>query len=523
MYITQGLKRAVQVGGKGVATVDGDRKRTWLEVSRRVAKLAGGLGGLGLSRGGRVAVLAHNSDRYLEAFFAVAWAGGVLVPLNIRLPPAELADMLGDAGAEILIIDDALASRVPALTATVRTLNHYVLAGEGEIPVGAWGYEDLLAAADPIPDAERGGDAVAAILYTGGTTGRSKGVMLSHDNIVSNAMSLLAALYRGAPWTYLHTAPMFHVADFQFNTAVTLQAATHVFVPKFTPEVTLKAIADHRVTHLCLVPTMLTMLMNTLMNTAGIRDYDLSSLQRIHYGGSPMPPAVIAKAKTLLPHVALSQGYGQTETAPNISILLEDRHTLDGRLAGKIESAGQPVHLMEVTIVDSEDNGLPLGQVGEVTVRGPHVMAGYWKNPVETEVALRRGWMHTGDAGYIDEDGFLFIVDRVKDMIISGGENVYSAEVESVLYEHPAVAMCAVIGIPDALWGEAIHAVVVLKEGQSLSEEALIRYCRNNIAAYKCPRSVDIRREPLPMTGTGKILKQALRAPFWQDKSRRVN
>jgi long-chain acyl-CoA synthetase len=311
---------------------------------------------------------------------------------------------------------------------------------------------------------------------------------------------------------------MFHIADCQWNMAVTLHAGTHVFMPKFSPEAMLQKVEQYHVTHCGLVPTMV----NMLCNFSGREKYDVSTLRGINYGGSPMPPALIARAREAFPICRFFQGYGQTETSPNITMLTDQYHTLEGPKAAKVGSAGQPVFTMEVRIVDPEDREVPRGEIGEITTRGPNVMAGYWNRPEETTHALRGGWMHTGDLGYMDEDGFVYVVDRLKDMIISGGENVYSAEVESVIYQHPAVAVCAVFGIPDEKWGEAVYAVVVPKEDRSVSGEEIIALCRKYIAGYKCPRTVEIRVDPLPMTGAGKILKRELRRPYWEDKTRRV-
>jgi long-chain acyl-CoA synthetase len=519
MYITQGLKRAVEVNGDGIATIDGERRRSWREFARRVAKLAGAFRMLGLKDGGRVAILSFNSDRYLEFFNAVPWAGGIVMPLNIRLTPLELSFMLNDAGAEIVIVDDTLKNMLPELRQGSKTVRHFVLAGADPAPDGVYHYEDILAAADPVPDAERGGDDVAGIFYTGGTTGVPKGVMLTHRNAVSNAMSMLLYMYRGEPWVYLHAAPMFHIADCQWNTGVTLLAGTHVFIPRFNPELMLTTIQTQRITHSVLVPTMI----NLLANFPGVENYDLSSLKAINYGGSSMPPAVAAKAENVFPDCEFYAGYGQTETSPSITLLASKYHVLEGPCAGRLHSVGQPVFNMDVKIVDENDGELPHGKIGEIVTRGPHVMAGYWNNPRETEHVLRGGWMHTGDVGYMDQDGFIFIVDRLKDMIVSGGENVYSTEVENAIYQHPAVSMCAVFGIPSDKWGETVHAIVVLKEGQAATEEEIIDHCRKYIAGFKIPRSVEIRLAPLPMSGAGKILKKELRVPFWKGKTKQVN
>jgi long-chain acyl-CoA synthetase len=343
--------------------------------------------------------------------------------------------------------------------------------------------------------------------------------MLTHTNLISNALVSLLNMYEGEPWTYLHTAPMFHIADCQWNVGVTLHGGTHVFIPKFAPEAMLNAIGTYHVTHSALVPTMV----NMLCNFDGRENYDVSSLRGINYGGSPMAPALIIKARKAFPQCRFFQGYGQTETAPNVSILSDKYHDPDGPMADKLSSAGQPVFTVDVKIVDLFDEEVPRGSIGEVVVRGPNVMAGYWNQPEATAQALRGGWMHTGDLGYMDPDGFLYIVDRLKDVIISGGENIYSTEVEQVIYEHPAIAMCAVVGIPDDKWGEAAHAIVVVRHGHTINSEEIISHCRQRIASYKCPRSVEIRAEPLPMSGAGKILKRDLRAQFWEGKSRLVN
>jgi long-chain acyl-CoA synthetase len=515
MYITQGLKRALQINRNGVATIDGERQRTWQEVAHRVARLAGALQKYGLQPGGRVAILSFNSDYFFEYYYAITWAGGIIVPLNTRLAPRELVYMIDDAGAEILVVDDAHREMLPSL-ADATTVRHIILTSANEAPGDMLSHETLIAEAEPVADTERGKDDVAGIFYTGGTTGLPKGVMLTHTNLVSNAMVSLLNMYEGKPWRYLHSAPMFHIADFQWVIGVTLHAGTHVFMPKFGPEDMLKMIQKYHITNCALVPTMLSM----VLNLPNLNQYDVSSLRGMNYGGSPLPAELIVKARPAFPNCRFFQGYGQTETSPNISMLTDEYHDL---AEDKIDSAGQPVFTVEVRIVDFNDNEVPPRTIGEITARGPNIMAGYWNKPQETANALRGGWMHTGDAGYMDEDGFLYIVDRVKDMVISGGENIYSAEVETAIYRHDAVALCVVIGIPNEKWGEAVHAIIVLKDGKTITEAELIHHCREYIAGYKCPRSVEIRREPMPMTGAGKILKRELRKPYWEGKKRDIN
>lgn len=516
MFITQTLRRAVQINARGTATIFGERRQTWQQFQERVARLAGALKELDVGRADRVAILALNSDRYLEYVYGVAWAGAACNPVNIRLAPPEIAYTLEDSGSSVLLIDDAFSQMLPALRPLLTAVRHVVFIGDGPCPEDCLDYERLLAQSAPVPDANAGGDDLAGLFYTGGTTGKSKGVMLSHDNIVYNALNVLPALGYDDQSVYLHAAPMFHLADMASTFAVTMGAGTHVAVPRFDVEAVLDAIARHRVTHTILVPTMI----NLLVHSGRLGDYDLSSWRRLMYGASPMPEAVLKKTMALLPGVELAQGYGQTEAAPVITFLEPRFHIEDGP---KLTSAGRPAYGVEVIVADPEDRELPRGQTGEICARGMNVMQGYWGLKEQTEQTLRNGWLHTGDIGYMDEDGFVYIVDRAKDMIITGGENVFSVEVEGAIYEHPGVQECAVIGVPSEQWGEAVHAVVVPKPDVSLTAEEIIEHCRQRIAGYKLPRSVSFRSEPLPISGAGKILKTELRKPYWEEHNRQVS
>ncbi|MDX2058989.1 MAG: AMP-binding protein, partial [Gemmatimonadales bacterium] len=458
------------------------------------------------------------SDRYVELYYALPWVGAVAVPINTRLAPAEVRAILEDAECETLVVDEV---SLPGLeTALGAAKVRLAFVGEGEPPTGMVGYETL-AEAPPIDDVGRGGEDLYGIFYTGGTTGRSKGVMLSHRNILANQENV-AGLADVSGWSdpvYLHAAPMFHLADLGSTFHVTAIGGTHAVVSRFDPGDVLRAIAEYRVTATMLVPTMI----NMLLQFPGLDRYDVSCLQFMTYGASPMPPAVMARAFEVFPGIQFMQGYGMTELSPMATFLDAAYHVVDGPRAGKLRSAGRAVGTAEVRVVDEHDRPVPTGTIGEVVVRGPMVMQGYWKQPELTARTIRDGWLHTGDAGYLDEDGFLFIVDRVKDMIISGGENVYSVEVEAALYAHSAVAMCAVFGIPDDRWGEAVHAVVVPRPGQAVTEAELIEFCRARIAGYKCPRGVSFQDTALPISGAGKILKNELRAPYWDGRARRVN
>lgn len=485
--------------------MDGDRRQSWESLADRVARLGGALRELGMTAGGRVAMLADNSHRYIAFYYAAVWGGGVFVPLNTRLAGAELRQQLEQCGPEVLIADDRHlegAARLAAEIASVRALVH---AGDGEAPAGAVSFETAIATTGPIPDAMREGDDLACIFFTGGTTGRAKGVMLSHANLVTNALHSLIVMPFGASTVQFYGGPLFHLAAGARIFAVTLAGGRHLVAPRFTPSLALETIEKERATIASFVPTMLQM----LVDEADFGRYDLSSLSLITYGGSPISEPLMRQCRRMLPHVGFGQAYGMTELSPMATYLSPADHDRDdGRL---LRSAGRALPACEVVTVDPAGAVLAANRIGEIVVRGPIVMQGYWQQPQETEQALRGGWMHTGDAGYLDEEGYLFVVDRVKDMIISGGENVYSTEVEYVVCQHPAVAQCAVIGMPDRKWGERVHAEIVLRPGAALVLDELDRHCRERLAGYKCPRSMHIREQALPLSAVNKVDKVALR------------
>jgi len=520
MNITHGLRRALQLNPDRLATVIGDQRRAWREIGERVPRLAAGLRILRVDPGDRVAILSLNSDRYLETYLATAWAGGVIVPLNIRWSHAETADAVNDCRPKVLMIDKAFAPIGIALAQAIPDLK-LIYADVGDIPHEAEDYEVLLERSEPIPDAMRAGNDLAGIFYTGGTTGRSKGVMLSHGNLMTSALSMLGEFDPDTvdAAVYLHAAPMFHLANGSQMFAVLLGGGSNVMIPRFTPEGVMAAIQKERVTETLLVPTMIQM----LVDHPKLGSYDLSALKRITYGASPISEAVLQRAIAALPNVKFVQGYGMTELSPTATILHWKEHIGGGYANGRHRSAGRATFCCEVKIVNNEGVPVPPDVVGEIVVRGDNVMMGYWERPDETAKAIIDGWMHTGDSGYMDASGFVFIVDRLKDMIVTGGENVYSIEVENALAQHPDVVQCAVFGIPDVNWGEKVHAVVVTRIGAQVSADQLIEFIKTLIAGYKCPRSIEISESPLPLSGAGKILKRVLRKPFWTDKERLVN
>ncbi len=517
MNTTYGLHRAVLLNRNGVAMMFENRRRTWIELAERVARLAGALKALGVGRGDRVAVLSLNQDRYVELYLGIAWAGAVIVPLNIRWSAPENEDALRDSRPKVLVVDATFSGMGAALaqkTGSIRLV--YADDAPAAPPDEAASYEAILAAASPVPDAEAAETDLAGIFYTGGTTGRSKGVMLSHRNLISNARNAAAELGPIEDAVYLHAAPMFHVADAAVMYAYLLGGSAHAFLRMFTPAGFAQAIETYRVSDVFLVPTMIQM----FVDFPDLIKFDVSSLRRVLYGASPISEALLDRAIARLPNVEFMQGYGMTELSPTATYLPWKDHLGEGRAKGRHRSGGRPIVGVEVRIVDPLNNPVAPRTVGEIVARGDTVMMGYWERPEETKKAVIEGWMHTGDGGYMDEDGYVYIVDRIKDMIISGGENIYSAEVENCIAQHPGVAQCAVIGIPHDTWGEAVHAVVMRKPGAAVTGDDVIAFCRERIAHYKCPRSVHVQDEMLPLSGAGKILKRELRKPFWEDKRR---
>jgi len=519
MSLTLGLHRALQQQPHKTATVYRERRLSYAELGARVARLAGGLLELGLAPGDRVALLAQNSDRTIEYVLATWWAGGAVNPVNIRWSVPEIAYSLEDSETGILIVDEHFLAAVAAIRERAPALRVLIYAGEGPAPAGMLAWEALANESAPMEDARRAGTDLAGLFYTGGTTGSPKGVMLSHTNLWSSAIARMADLPIPPDTVSLLAVPLFHLAGLGRVLTQLIVGGTSVVLPGFNAVAVLESIARERVTDLLLVPTMLQM----LLDHPDFARYRLDSLKRISYGAAPISEALLARALQAFPGIEFTHGYGMTEASPVISVNPPGNHTPEAARSGLLRSAGRAGYGVEIKIVGPDGEELPRHTVGEVLLRGPNVMLGYWNKPEETRAALRGGWLHTGDGAYMDEAGYIFIVDRLKDMIVSGGENVYSAEVENVVGRHPAVAACAVIGIPSETWGEAVHAVVVLRDSAAaISAEDLRAHCRQSLAPYKCPKSVEFR-DALPLSGAGKVLKTALREPYWKHQARGVN
>jgi long-chain acyl-CoA synthetase len=507
MNVNYCLRRARRFHGAKTAIHHEDEILTWEDFGRRVEASARRMAALGVRKGDRVAVLMTNSPAYLDLYFSIPLLGALIVPMNFRWHVNEMAFTLEDSESAYLFVDQVLAPLAPKLLVMVPGLKDVLYYAPGDCPAGLTDFRTAPEGEPLVIDEPREDDLVG-LFYTSGTTGGPKGAMLSHRNLYSNAIhALLPPAFLDAGARFLHAAPMFHLADAGAILALTLVGVQHSFLGLFDPEALMKAIERYRITDTILVPTMI----NMLIHHPAFGRYDLSTLSRVSYGASPMPLPLLESAMDKL-KCQFAQGYGMTEVSPLLTTLLPEDHRLEDldQPFARVKSAGKPILGVEVRVVDYKDQNVPVGQPGEIVARGPNVMQGYWKRPDISAEALRGGWMHTGDLGAFDQDGYLHILDRKKDMIKPGGENVYSPEVESVVCAHPAVLEAAVIGIADEKWGEAIRAVVALRPGASLGEEELIEWCRGQLTHFKCPTSV-VFAEGLPKGGTGKIQKNALR------------
>ena len=520
MLLTEMLSRAVQLFGNDSAISHGDVNLTYRELDVRVKTLAAALQGLGLRHGDHVAILANNGVRYMETYLAIPEAGLVLAPINIRLAPREAAFILADGEVKALLIEREFLPLLAEIRADLKELEHVVLM-DGPGGEGMHGVEALMSAADPAalkaPDWSE--DDMVFLCYTGGTTGLPKGVMMSHRNVIAQCLHTIQIVGFNERTVWTHVCPMFHAADYWSCFAITAVGGLHVFQEKFDPRATLELIQQRGVTHILLVPTMI----NMILETPGAEGYDLSSLTVVMYGSAPMPEERLKSAMALF-GPKLQQLYGQTETAPFLTATAVRGVDPNGSEAQRrrMMSCGQPILGVEVKVVDGAGNPVKTGEAGEIVARGPNVMLGYWKRPQETAAALRDGWIHTGDIASMDEDRYLYIMDRAKDLIITGAENVYCPEVENALYRHPDVLEAAVIGVPDDTWGEAVKAIVVRAPGKQVSEQALMEHCREWIAGFKIPKSIDFV-DTLPRSGVGKVLKHELRKPYWKDQERAVH
>jgi long-chain acyl-CoA synthetase len=486
-----------------------DVLRTWRETDVRVTRLANALLEHRVRSGDRVAVLLPNCPEYFEIYFGCARAGVIAVPLNYRLTPRELAQILVHADPSLLIVGTEYLLQVTELHALLPNLCRLWVVGEKSME-GARAYEEMLSAGSSqwrprkVPDTDP-----CAIFYTSGTTGLPKGAMVSHVNLEMNGYNQMVADRSRRDDINLVATPVYHIGAVFMSVTYMMLGCTQVLLPRFQPALWLQTLARRRATVALLVPT----LVNAVLHDPHCAGADLSSLRLTFYGGGPMPTSVLEQAMQTL-RCSFTQGYGLTETL-EATFLTFDDHVLDGNdtQRARLASAGREAVGAEIRIVDTTGNDVPPGEMGEILVKSRSVIAGYWKMPEESARVIRNGWFHTGDVGYLDPDRYLFVVDRIKDMVISGGVNIYTKEIEGVLYQHPSVMEVAIIGLPDEKWGEVVTAIVARKPNTNVTAEELVEHCRAALASYKKPRHVFFVDE-LPKNPSGKVLKRELRTRF---------
>lgn len=518
MSIVEGLRKSAVETPDKTACICGETRLSFQQVSERVNRLSGSLSNLGVGRGDRVAILSLNCHQFFELYYAVPQLGAIVVPINFRLQPQEIKYIIDHSGSRIAFIDPALAHLIEAVRPSLAGVEHFILMGN-ETRDGYLSYETLVSGECEFSPPHVDDDELLGLFYTSGTTGEPKGVMLTHRNILSN-IEHSEGVYKYLPTDiYLHAAPMFHLADGAAVFTHTAKGATQAFIPRFDAKLVLETVARERVSLLLLVPTMI----NFVLQQPDIGSYDLSSLRHITYGASPIAPDLLRRAMKAF-GCSFGQGYGLTEASPLLTVLTQEDHIItDEKSERRLASCGRPVEGVDVRVVREDGSDARPGDVGEIIARGPNIMVGYWNRPEDTEDVLRDGWLHTGDLATVDEDGYIYLVDRKKDMIVTGGENVYSTEVEAVLYAHPSVKEAAVIPVPDPDWGEAVHACVALRDRKAASAEELVEFCRQHLANYKVPRSIEFIEGELPKGGTGKILKKQLRERYWRNRDRRIS
>src|SRR5690349_2428822 len=514
------LRYAEQQFPQRTAIVCGKERFSYAQFAERVSKLAGALRKAGVQPGDRVAFLSTNCHRLLEAYYGVIEAGGVLLPLNIRLAPQELAYILNDSGARVLFFQRHFRELVESFRGKLAPVkSFYFLDAPAEAAwISGQDYDALLAAAPPYRAdiMQVNENSLAELFYTSGTSAEPKGVMLTHRNIYLHALNAGLALHTDNQAVELHTIPLFHANGWGVAHFLTLLGGKHVMMQKFEPPEVFRLIEAERVNYCSLVPAMAT----ALVNCSERQKHDLSSLKRISLGGAASSPTLVREVEEKLGCTCFS-GYGLTETAPVLTISpVKPGLSWEGeqRFVGQAMT-GYAIPGVELRVVDANDQDVPRDgkSMGEIVTRTDGVLEGYWKQPEATAEALRGGWFHTGDMATWNEDGYFLIVDRKKDIIVSGGENISSLEVEKTLLSHPAVLEVAIIPVPDPVWGEVPKALVVLKPNIQAGEMELIEHCRSRLAHYKCPRSVEYL-ESLPRTGTGKVLKRDLRKKYWQGR-----
>jgi fatty-acyl-CoA synthase len=517
------LYRAVDLYANKTGVISGACRFSYAQFGERCERLAAGLATEGIRPGDRVAYLSFNTHQLLEGYFGVPLMRAIVMPLNVRLQPAELASILNHSEAAILVFENEFSPCIETLRQACPAIRRFI-AADAPTPVAELTLEELLGRGRiDRPDLfSFDENEIAELFYTSGSTGFPKGVMLSHRTVYLHALSVLLCGSGSDRRVEMHTIPLFHANGWGRPQASTLLGATQVMVRRFEPAQVLRLIQEERATSCSLVPSMA----NALLNCPELGRFDTSSLEEIHIGGAAASPELVARLEGALGCRVLV-GYGLTETSPLVTTARPKSTVPYASEEDRIRyqaMAGWPVSGCEVRVVDLEMRDVPrdMETIGEIVVRGDNVMEGYYKDPEGTRNVFSDGWLHTGDMAVWDEENFVHIVDRKKDIIISGGENISSLEVEKAIAAHPAVFECAVVAVPDEKWGEVPAAIVSLKPGQPLDAEQLTAFLQTRLAKFKMPRIMRFAEDPLPKTGTGKILKRELREPFWRGKERRV-
>jgi fatty-acyl-CoA synthase len=510
------LYRAVDIFGKKVGIVSGDREFTYREFGDRCERLAGALRSIGIKEGDRIAYLSFNNNQLLEGYYGVPMAGGVVMPLNVRLSPPEFIAILNHAEARLVFYETDFAPLIEQLRGACPSIEQFVELGEP--------YERMIASAIPerMDFMQVDENLTAELFYTSGSTGTPKGVMLSHRTLYLHALSVATCYREPATVVDLHTIPLFHANGWGRPQTSTMLGVKQVMVRRFDPSTVLQLIQQHRATDMSLVPTMA----NALLNVPNIGSFDLSSMRNIMIGGAASSPELISRLEQAF-RCNVFAGYGLSETAPVITTANAKPGMQFGSESERLRRyamAGWPVPNVEMRVVDVNGKDVPqnMEAIGEIVVRGDHVMSGYYRDAEGTAAVMSDGWFHTGDMATWDDEGFFHIVDRKKEIIISGGENISSIEVEKAIFAHPDVFECAVVSAPDEKWGEVPVAIVVRKPGSGLTSDQLCDFLQGRIGKYKMPRLIEFADEPLPKTGTGKIRKMILREKYWAGKTRRV-